>query len=103
VYRGSEGAWVVANEIDFRAQGRNRATTRQLTSDEWQSLNVALGAVNFWGEQNVKPTFATDCLDWVVEGRQGDSYNVMSIGCPTTPEFKTLTEFFPRVAGWYPY
>jgi hypothetical protein len=105
LFRGTNGGggYVVANEIDFREQGQNRATWRQLENGEWEKLMAAVSASNFWNEQNMKSGVSTDCVDWVIEGRQGTRYNVISMSCPTKPVLKQLAELFPKLAGWFPY
>jgi hypothetical protein len=101
--RSTSGASVVANEIDYRPNGKNRTARRALSQSEWSTLTRAISDTDFWNDNSLRGHYTGHCLDYVIEARQGTRYHMVSMSCPKDPAFQRLGEVFPDLAGWFPY
>jgi hypothetical protein len=100
-FMDSNGAEVVANEIDNRATGRHRAVHRKLSNDEWSSILHQMPKTAIFQGGHAPAKYKGDCADWVIEEREGPQYNVISESCPTDPEFNALGQAFLNLVGWH--
>ena len=100
-FTDSNGAEVVANEIDMRTNGRHRAVHRKLSNDEWGSILHEMPKTSIFQGGHKPAEFKGDCVDWVLEEREGQQYNVLSESCPTDPAFNAVGQAFLNLVGWH--
>jgi hypothetical protein len=73
--------------------------SRELTTQERESLLAALRAAEFWHASSWQPVGGLDGAEWVYEARRGARYHVVDRWSPKTGPFYELGRRFVALAG----
>jgi hypothetical protein len=96
-------AEMVANRVDLRDPSLSQSIHRQLIGNEWSDILHNMDRTTGANAQTHPARFGPDCIDWVVESREGDRYGLRSYSCPIDPGVRRLQDAFVRASGWRPY
>jgi hypothetical protein len=76
--------------------------SRELRRSEWKAISRKLDAANFWGLAPSDMNFGFDGADWLLEGRRGAQYHVVSRWSPDSGAFREVCLQMAKVAGVLP-
>jgi hypothetical protein len=94
-------AEVAANKVNL-VTGESKAIKKQLNGTEWGDILHNIDKAGMFNAHHAA-SYAGDCPDWIIEAREGERYEMMSLSCTKDPATKELQEAFQRAAGSWAY
>jgi hypothetical protein len=92
--------WKVGAPSEGMKPGKLKSSeSRQITSEEWNTMLTLLQSTDFWKMPTTKRSLGTDGSQWIIEGMDNGRYHVVDRWSPKNDNFEKVGTYMIKLAG----